>query len=238
MKLTELAKATNYFKILLYAPSGFGKTCAAANAPGKIEWWDFDHKISSVISFYKNKPEILDRIEVFQFNHLDPKKRIPELEARMKLIEAARLNNTKLPFDTLVVDSLTTLTEALMEDYLIRSQLGIKVAIKDIPAMQHYQILDKHLTQFISGLLALPCNVIMLGHLDVYKDDSTGAMIRQPLMKGKWAAKLPIYFEEVYVGKIVGEKRIIQTQPDSTYAIARTQRGLAKEIPVEDMFKI
>lgn len=239
MKLTDLAQGNSFHKILLYAPSGFGKTIAAASAPGRIEYWDIDHKISSVLNYFKNKPEVLEKIDVYQIMQLPPTKRMPALEARMKLIDDARAAGKPLHFDTLVIDSLTTLVETILEDYLVRSQMGIKTAIKDVPAMQHYMLLDKHLTQIISGLLALPANIIMLGHLDVYKDESTGAMIRQPLMKGKWAAKLPIYFEEVYVGKIGSDgKRIIQTQPDSTYPIARTQRGLAKEIPVEDIFKI
>ncbi len=238
MKLTELT-TTHFHKVLIYAPSGFGKTVAAANAPGKIEYWDTDHKISSAAAYYKTKKEVLEKIDVYQFMNLPVKERVPALEKRMALIDQARASGKPMHFDSLVLDSLTTFTEMIMEDYLVRSQLGIKVAVKDIPAMQHYQLLDKHLTQIISGLLALPANIIMLAHLDISKDEDTGTVTRQPLMKGKWAAKLPIYFEEVYVGKIGADgKRILQAIPDREYPNVRTQNGRPKEFPVEDLFKI
>lgn len=232
MKLSEL-EATTYFKGLVYGDSGTGKTCFAASFPGPIEYWDFDGKASSAAHFFKNDKERLSDIDVHQFITLPREKRIPAWEFRMNLIQDCVRKNLPLPFKTLVVDSLTTMVNAIMDDYMIRSQLGIKRAHKDINALQDYQLLDKHLSQLIPGLLALNCNVVMLGHLKLDKDEVTGAITRQPLISGQFAGKLPIYFEEVYVSTVDSAgKYVLQTQSDATYK-CRTQRGLAKLIPTK-----
>lgn len=226
MKLSDIAPDANV-KVLAYGPSGTGKTCLAAGFPGPIEYWDFDHKISSAAQHYKGQSDRLSSIDVYQFAQLGKHERIAEWEKRLKFIDA---NKTKLPFKTLVVDSLTTLSSMMLDDYIHRSQKGIKRALADIPAMQDYQLLDKHLTQIISGLLALPCNVVFIGHMNAEKDESTGMIMKRPLMAGKFADKLPIYFEEVYVSQIDSNgKYVLQTQGDSTM-ICRTQRKHPKFI--------
>jgi hypothetical protein len=229
MKLNEMA-STGFFKGLVYGDSGSGKTIFAASFPGPIEYWDFDHKISSAAHYYKKDAAKLEGIDVHQFANLPREKRIPAWEVRNNLIADCVRNNKPLPFKTLVVDSLTTFTAMIMDDYIVRSQRGIKRAHPEIPAMQDYQMLDKHLSLIVPSLLSLDCNVVMLGHLKTDKDESTGAIIRQPLMAGAFAGKLPIYFEEVYVSKVSTEgKYVLQTQSDSMYK-CRTQRNLPKEI--------
>jgi len=229
MKLSEIA-TNDFVKALIYGDSGSGKTVMAASFPGPIEYWDFDGKVSSAAQFYKNDKAKLDSINVTSFNKFPKETRIAEWEKKAREVDAAKKSGT-LPFKTLVLDSLTTFSNSMLDDYIHRSQRGIKRALADIPAMQDYQLLDKHLTQIISGLLALDCHVVMIGHMQVEKDESTGVILRQPLMAGKFAAKLPIYFDEVYVSKVTSSGQyVLQTQSDGTYK-CRTQRGLPKEIP-------
>lgn len=229
MKLSDIAE-NSFVKVLVYGDSGTGKTCLAASFPGPIEYWDFDGKVSSAAQFFKSDKSKLDNINVTSFNKYSKETRIMEWEKKARELDGLKKAG-KLPFQTLVLDSLTTFSNSMLDDYIHRSQRGIKRALADIPAMQDYQLLDKHLTQIISGLLALDCNVVMVGHMQVDKDELTGAMLRQPLMAGKFAAKLPIYFDEVYVSRMANDgKYILQTQSDTTYK-CRTQRGLPKEIP-------
>lgn len=226
MKLSELALDSNV-KVLVYGPSGTGKTILAGSFPGPVEYWDFDHKASSIAQHYKLEKDRLDNINVHQFAQLGKAERIASWEKRLQFVDA---NKAKLPFNTLVIDSLTTMSAMMLDDYIHRSQKGLKRALADIPCMQDYQLLDKHLTQIISGLLALPCNVIFIGHMNVEKDESSGMIYRKPLMAGKFADKLPIYFEEVYVSKVdSSQKYWLQTQGDASM-VCRTQRKHPKEI--------
>ena len=225
--LDQLAQH-DYVKLLVYGNSGSGKTCLSAGFPGPVLYLDFDHKISSAAKFYAKQPELLKNINVEQFAHLKGRARIDKLEAIVKGIYQEAEKGT-LPYKTIVIDSLTTMSSSILEHYLV-AQPGIKRALAGINAMQDYQLLDKQLTTLITGLLSLDCNVVMTGHLNMEKDETTGAVEYKPLMAGKFADKLPIYFEEVYVAR-VNEKGeyVLQTQSDHKYK-CRSQRNHPKEI--------
>lgn len=230
MKLDQL-QSTDYVKLLLLGESGMGKTCLAAGFPTPIKIFDFDMKASSAAKFYANDKERLTSIEVEQYGHLPVKDRMANFLKDLKAIQDLQHAKKPLPFNTLVVDSLTTLVNAILEDYKKVSQLGIKRALADVNAMQDYQLLQIHLTQIITGLLSLPCNVVIIGHTQLEKDEATGAMKNNILMPGQLAYKLPIFFEEVYLAKINAKgERVLQTQSDSRTSL-RSQRKLAAEIP-------
>lgn len=229
MKLSEVT-STSFFKGLVVGDSGTGKTCLAGTFPGRIELWDFDHKVSSLAHYYKQDAELLNRVDVYQFANLPREARIPAWEKRNNLIAEAVRTNKPLHFDTLVVDSLTTFTMMMMDDYLIRSQKGIKRAHPEIPAMQDYQMLDKHLSMIVPSLLSINANVLMLGHVKTDKDETTGEILRQAMIAGQFASKLPIFFEEVYIARVAPDgKYYLQTQSANGYK-CRTQRGLPREV--------
>ena len=234
MKANEMV-GHSFLKALIYGDSGAGKTCLAAQMPGPIEYWDFDGKLSSAVSYLQRigKAELLKHIDVYQFAQLPLMERIPAWEKRTQALDALIKAKQPFPFKTVVLDSITTLSHHLMEDYIFRSQTGLKRPLPGINGLQDYGLYEKHMTRMLSGLLAQPINFIVLGHVDVDRDESTGTISRKPLCAGQQLAKkLPIWFDEVYVAKVTSDgKRVLQTQPDATYSIVRTQRGLAKEVP-------
>ena len=235
MKASELT-GTEFFKGLIYGNSGDGKTCLAAQFPGPMEVWDFDGKFNSAVHYLRTigKAEHLDQIDLYQFAQLPLKERIPAWEVRLKLIDDCVAQRKPLPFKTLVLDSITTLSHHLLEDYIYRSQLGIKRALPGINALQDYQLYDKHMTRVLVGILSLSCNIVVLGHLDSDKDESTGVITKKPLAAGQQLSKkLPVWFEEVYVSMVKPDgKRMLMTKPQGGY-IARTQRGLAPEVTMD-----
>lgn len=241
MKASELTGA-NYFKGLVYGDAGTGKTVLASQFPGPIEYWDFDGKISSAVRYLPTigKKDQLEQIDVYQFSSLPPKERIPAWEKRSQMIDQLQLTKQPLPFKTLVLDSLTMFSHYIMEDYILRSQPGIKRALPGINALQDYQLYDKHMTRIITGLLGMPCNIVVIGHIETQKDENTGAIVRQPLAAGaKLVGKLPAWFEEVYIARVMPDgKRQLQTQPGEGY-VARGQRGLPKfvDMNVEVLLK-
>lgn len=231
MKATELA-SKEYLKLLLYGDAGTGKTCLAAQLPGRTEVWDFDHKYSSAVRYLKGNPQ-LEQTDVYQFGHLPVRERIPAFETRTKIIDQAITQKKPLPFDNLIIDSLTTLSHFIMEDYIYRSQTAMKRPMEGVNSMQDYQLYEKHLTRLLTGLLAQDVNLIVTAHVDVDKDELTGSITRKPLCKGKaLAASLPVWFPEVYAAVVKSDgSRVLLTTPQNSY-VARGQRGYAKEIPM------
>lgn len=228
MKLSELAQ-DDFIKVLVYGDSGTGKTCLAASFPYPIEIWDFDGKANSAGYFYRNDKERLENIEVKSYNRFPKETKIAEWEKRSREVELLARDG-KLPFKTLVIDSVTTFTDAILDDYMYRSQLGIKRARAGQPSMEDYGLLSRHIKQVTTGLMGLQCNVVFVGHVTTEKDENTGILRKTVMMPGKFAEKFPIYFEEVYVSKVDSKGQyLLQTQSDSYYT-CRTQRGLAKEI--------
>lgn len=227
MKASELV-GSDFRKVLIYGDAGTGKTCFAASFPTPIEIWDFDNKASSIVNYY-NGDKRLEQIEVKQYGHLQNGPKIKAWEADYaKLHDKVKSGEIK----TVILDSLTTFASALLQHYIV-TQTSIKRAIVGINALQDYQLLDAHLTQIITSILGLNCNVVMTGHLTMEKDEATGAIQRVPLMSGKFAYKLPIFFEEVYVSKIEKGNYVAVTKTDSTY-ISRTQiKGLPTVIPLK-----
>lgn len=230
MKLSELSQA-DYVKALIFGDSGSGKTCLAASFPTPIEVWDFDNKISSAAKFFAGDKTRLDAIEVQAFASMPADKIIPSFQKRLHEVTQLQNDGKPLPFKTLVLDSFTTFATYLLAAYP-KLQPGIErgKTPADLPVLQYYQLLDIHLGDTVKALLKLNCNIVVTGHLTVEKDETSGAIIRQPLIPGKFANKLNIYFEEVYLAKVDSQGRyLLQTQPDSQYKL-RTQRKLNKDI--------
>jgi hypothetical protein len=235
MKADQLASGSPFFKACIYGAAGAGKTCFAAQLPGRIEYWDFDNKIESAVAFLKKsgKADQLKNIDVYQFGKLPMMQKIPAWLERTTIIDRAIQLKQPLHFDTLVIDSLSALSHNLMEDYIYRSRKGLKRPEEGINGMQDYQFYEKDITRFLVNTLSLDINLVVLGHIDIDKDELTGSIERKILCKGKaLAPALPMWFPEVYaaITKSDGTRHFL-TQPSQGY-VARTQRGHAKEIPM------
>lgn len=238
MKLSELAGGPDFVKALILGGSGSGKTVAAASFPGEKVWADFDNKISSVAKFHAKDKELLGKIDVRQYGKMAIKAIAPAKHRMRAFLDDLQVyfdmqnKKQKLPFDTLVIDTITTLTDSIMEDYRYVSQTGVKRPNLDQNSQSDYGLLATHFKQIITGSLSLDANVVVLGHTMLSKDESTGIISNEILMPGQMSSKLGIYFEEVYHQKIAADgKRVWQTQPDSKSSFCRTQRGLPNEIP-------
>lgn len=239
MKLSDLQQQ-DFVKQLILGASGSGKTVGACTFPLPIKYMDFDGKITSAAKFFaKDKP----RLEAIDFNAYskmpikgDPKVgRLPRIAQFLKdLQEIYDYQNNKkpLPFKTLVVDSITTLADSIMEDYRYVSQTAVKRPNIDQNSMSDYGLLATHFKQIMTGILALDCNIVFIGHTQLSKDETSGMISNEILFSGQMAGKLGIYFEEVFYAKIDSAgKHVWQTKPDTRSAFCRSQRSLPPEIP-------
>lgn len=223
-------------KILIYGQPGSGKTCFAAGMPTPMLYLDFDSKVDSAALYYKADKERLGQIDVRQLGSNLTVNPIVELEKiiAQELIPQERSGEMK--FKTLVLDSITTFSAATLR-YIVETNPGInRVKTKQgaQPGMQDFGILKREFAKLIPGLLALPCNVIMLGHIAIDKDENTGEMIRGPVMDGSFSRELPAYFKEAW-RSYVDDKGVhwAQTKPDFKYASLRSQiPGLPNPMPL------
>lgn len=233
--LADIKTAEN-LKILVQGDSGVGKTCLASTFPSPIIYIDFDNKVDSAAAFLRSRSnkEQLENIQVHQF---PPGLGISPIDGLTKLINETLIPQQragKLAFKTLVLDSITTFSAATLA-HIVKTNPGIKrndTKQGAQPGLQDYGILRREFQRLIPGLLSLPCNVIMLAHLAVEKDEATGAIMRHAMMDGSFARELPIYFKEVWRMFAKDGKRLVQTQSDHMFNCRSQIPGLPKELDI------
>lgn len=225
MKLSEI-KSSEHLKVLICGSPGTGKTCFAAGLPYPILYLDFDGKVDSAAAWYAQDKDRLDNIDVRDMSKkladVDPIREMKEIIEK-ELIPQQRTGEGK--FKTLVIDSVTTFSSAVLQ-HIVKTNPGVKrpTSAQGVqPAMPDYGILKREFMKLIPGLLSLPMNVVMLGHIKVDKDELTGEIIRGPLMDGSFSQELPIYFKEVYRSFVKDGKVMAQTQNDLYYSFCRSQ---------------
>ena len=244
MKLSDLEPSKN-IKLLVFGDSGAGKTTFSCGFPAPLHVCDFDLKVTSAANYYQGTDQLqgitYEQYPMDKSNPADSGRRFNNDMSELKKL--ARDGN--FPYKTLVIDSLTTMSDRIME-YLMKENTGIKRTITkggQAPALQDYGVFRIFMKQMIGELLSLPCNVIFTAHIEVLKDEMTGALLRVPMLTGKLAKELPIYFEEVYWAHVVGEgdkkRHVAQTQSDSKFNCRSQIKGLPKliDLKYEELIK-
>lgn len=224
--LSDLA-TSQYLKVLIYSESGCGKTCSLSTMPGPIFVLDFDQKVSSLASYLKHtNASKLKEISYEPFGHDPAKKGRPMQRFAGAILEKKKqIEAGEFKYKTVALDSLTTFGEELMREIVVANP-GTKRAIDGIPALQDYLVLSNEFKKYISMLLSLPVNVVVLAHIAYDKDDSNGAVKGVPLLPGKLAAALPVVFPEIYRAFVTQKdgkaEYMLQTRQDGKH-ITRTQ---------------
>lgn len=237
MKLSEI-KTEGNLKILVQGDSGVGKTCFASTFPGPILYLDFDIKVDSAAAFLraKNNKEQLELIEVHQFT---PGLGVSPIDELTKLIQEKLIPQQRagrMEQRTLVLDSITTFSAATLA-HIVKTNPGIKrndTKQGPQPGLQDYGILRREFQRLIPGLLSLPCNIVMLAHISIEKDEATGAIMRHAMMDGSFARELPIYFKEVWRMYLKDGKRMVQTQSDHMFNCRSQIPGLPAHLDITE----
>lgn len=236
MKFFNDFSSGNHIKLLVYGDSGVGKTCFASMFPGPIAFLDFDNKLSSAFNFLKEKdPEKIKKIayESFSTNRVtgNPYKDFHKILSELEIL----VSSSKFNYKTIVVDSLTLYAEAMMAD-VVKSNPNLKRPIPNVPALQDFMISKINFQNDIGRLLALPCNVVCVGHIKTSQNDVTGELVNQVMLAGQLAGYAPKVFREVYRAFIrqgkEGVQRYLQTQPDGKYEVRTELLGMPSIIPM------
>lgn len=212
-------------KLLIYGPSGAGKTVSAVSFPYPQLYLDTDGKVDSAARYYRNDPERLKNIDVRQLSGDLGGDSIGELNKiiRDELIPQQRAG--KMIYKTLVLDSLTTFSSQVL-NHIIRTNPGVKrvsSAQGVQPQLVDYGILRREFQRLIPGLLSLPMNVVMVGHVNTEKDELTGQISKSVHMDGSFARDLPIFFKEVFYAYVDTNKQYMWQTQSTAQIMCRSQ---------------
>jgi len=195
------------FKILVIGDYGSGKSIFASTFPTPAFVFDFDKGILS----YRGKD-----FDYTSYN-IDPKGWIEFDKDFLEIKKAVAEGKYK----TLIVGSTSTMSDLAMERAL---QLDPKRSTTNGPLWNvHYSIVKNLVEGKLRQIMQLECNIVIIAHLQVIKDEETGAVIStQPLLPGALAQKIPGYFDEVYYAF----NRMKEGKP--TFLLQTVSKGLYK----------
>jgi len=217
MKLSEVWNTK--FVAILYGKPKTGKTILASQFPSP--WFlDMEKGLGSVVAARSMLGLDFD-FDVTEINNDETDdedfiklcgKAFTKQDGWTKLKKMSESLVSKMPIDsTLVIDSLTKAGELLLDN------------IKRVSGRKQMQIQDwgtfkDEILFWFNGLFTGKCNVIIIAHEQVIKDELTGAIERTLLLPGQSSQRLPSVADEFWylikqpVGKKV--KRVLQCDGD------------------------
>ena len=207
---------TDGVKMLVYAPSGNGKTTLAAT---------LDLKRTLIISFESGLLSLLDEHDANDIQYVEPKDLGELKEVYEKLVEDRSLLEK---FNTIFIDSFSEIGEMMLE--ALKTDPSVYTGMKD--NMKLYMMNQEKLIGIAKSFRDLKgYNVIMTALADTKTQNLQEKLV--PSMPGqKLADKLPPLFDFVFYLNVDTEgKRQLITQPTSTITAKSRSRRLD---PVEE----
>jgi hypothetical protein len=173
MNTKDLTPSNLNLNVLIYGKSGTGKTSWAAHFP-KPYIFDFDKGVMSI------------RGKDVEYDTYSGKDAYSKFERKLLSFE------TNCPYETIIIDSLTT-----MQDYCMDRILEIN-AVKQ-PRIQDWGALINEIKDVMMRGAKLNKNFIVVAHEQLVQDSQSGVFVVQPLVSGKsLPGQLPLWFDECY----------------------------------------
>ena len=159
-------------KVMVYGTGGKGKTTFACTFP-KPYVFDFDNGMLS----QRGKDIAYDTYGQYDW-----------LKFEAKLTEFEK----SCPYETLVIDSVTTMEEYLL-DHLI------SITRKPRPTQLEWGQLVLDLADIFLRVGKFKTNIVVVAHEQIVQDEITGEVMVMPLVYGKkLPGLLPLFFDEMY----------------------------------------
>jgi len=208
---------------LFIGDSGTGKTTLAGRFP-RPYFIDLDDGVSSLGPTFKDFQRFREapyRAKP-RFGQHEYGKAWPAMYDAINKI-GERIDKNDWPYDTLVLDSLTLLQEIAMTNVLLGQQKPDSQFID--PGQWGGQM--RAIEGIVRNINTWPGLKIFTAHVQRDKNDITGITEMLPLVTGKLAGKIGIYFDEIYFLDVegLGEKRrhVIKTQSTPSMRQARSR---------------
>ena len=160
--------------VLVYGKSGTGKTTFACCFP-KAYVFDFD------------KGMLSQRGREVEY---DTYTSYADFEVKFRQLEA------NCPYETIVLDSVTTLEKYCMAKALAANR-------RAMPTMNEWNILIAELTDLFTRATKMSKHLVVVAHEEMVQDEITGEILIRPQIVGKkLPAQLPLWFDEVYRAQV------------------------------------
>ena len=239
-----------YFNCLLVGDWGSGKTTAASTAPKPVLYLDVDNKLHKMENLRPKLEsgdliqwpitESLSKAGLRERALLNPKPGQKLVQQRpMGYLQLAdmidKLRDSKCIVDgrkigTVVLDSYTSTDEHIRR--LLMATNNTNTMTRPL-----YGVLLVNFEDINDNLLkALPCNIIIICHKKVIKDDLSGKITYEPLINGQMSGKIGKDFEEVYAmeKKVLGDKATYEMNTIGSDMLAcRTSRNLPARVEAD-----
>ena len=206
MEITSTKQIPKFIKMLVYGEAGVGKTVLSATAPNPI-----------IISAEKGLLSLADKdVPVIE---------VDSLKGCLEVYDY--LNEQTQEYDTIVLDSLSEIGEALLREF--------KKGEKD-PRKAYMKMADE-LDLLTKAFRDLDRHVVFIAKQELNKDEYSGKTTYRPSAPGQsFTSNMAYLFDEVLCMRIGKEGkeivRYLQTQPDLQYqAKDRSGKLLSKEVP-------
>ena len=222
------------FNALIYGASGTGKTTLLKTCRKPVLVHSFDPGGTVVLRDEIEQGSIL--VDT-RFEYEDPTKPIA---AKLWDNEYHRLK--KLGFfdhiGTYALDSVTTWAQCVMYDILKQQGRSGKVSVTGksyvgIPQKNDWMPQMIVMENAIRDFLALPCDIILIGHDTMDKDEVTGKMYSSIMITGQLKKRVPLLFQEIYYSMVketsAGLDYQLLTRATGMYQ-ARTRLGKGGEL--------
>jgi len=221
------------YDILIYGPSGSGKTEFAGTwaEAGNVLYADTDGGILTL----KTSPRLLHKDKIYAVTVVDASadSHVPNpigfLTVKQMLTdikETGKYGDIKPK--TIVIDSATT-----TGDFAMTHTLFVNKRVE--PVIRDWGHQMQRITELVTlARSILDVNFIFIAHEQYLADKISGQIWCLPLVTGKLAGRISLYFDEVYHSSVMpvgdGSKYLLETKP-SGLITAKSRFDLPSPIP-------
>lgn len=177
--LVEETDVPETFNVLLYGPTGAGKSTAAATAPGPIMWVNAEGRGALA---YPRRTALQRGSKIYEARV----ERDQDIRGRLKQVIQHIKWGREPQVQTVVVDTVAKVRDALIRQLVTP---GAKNSI------QQFGDVAKVLEEFVRLMRDEPVNLILLCHEDIA--EAEGERIIQPLIGGALTPKIPAEMDVV-----------------------------------------
>lgn len=224
--------------ILIYGPTGSGKTTLASTAPGKKLFYMFDpsglNSLKGLDVDYEYFPPdpslgiVAQRAKTGKAPVRDPKGVKPAEPTAYLAFEKhveELIRDGLRDYDVVIVDSLTSLSAIIMDRLLF-----INGRYMQTPELSDYNLLGITINNLMSNLCASGKMIIIIAHSDLVQDEVSKKIQNQLDVTKAVRRMLPRNMSDMWVtsAETVGEgvRYSLQTSPSREYPAAKNSFGL------------
>jgi hypothetical protein len=208
----------NQLRILLIGDGGTHKTYFCSTIPG-VYIFDFDDGMATArgrdveYDLFSEAPKgMKTRFKQYAWGHAWPAihKKMDELGDALEKGQGPK---------ALAFDSLTTLSQLIVNHALLVEGKGL-----DLPHQGTWGVHHNVLKTVFGQLMSWPVHFIMTAHIHRDENDLTKVVEKLPLVAGKAAGFVGVYFDEVYY-----TERTVNTQKEVKYTVTSGSTPMLKQ---------